>query len=267
MRAVELDQLFQVLWRDYATITPQAERVHKLLSARGERVENDHIALRTYALPEVEMEVLDRVFVANDYEPADSYEFPDKKLFAYHYQHPDPSRPKVFLSELHVDELSSRAQDIIRKLVAQVPPGKPLEPGFVAAGRPWNVSYREYETLAAESEYAAWVAAFGFRANHFTISVNALKTFEDLGALNRFLKESGFALNQSGGEIKGSPEVFLEQSSTLADAVDVNFSDGTHRIPSCYYEFARRYRLPNGELYQGFVATSADRIFESTDRR
>jgi hypothetical protein len=213
------------------------------------------------------MEVLDRVFVAAGYEPADSYEFPDKKLFAYHYQHAERSLPKLFISELVVEDLSARTQDIIQRLVAQIPAGKALEPTFVAAGRPWKVSFRDYETLLAESEYAAWVAAFGFRANHFTVNVNNLKTFDGLPALNRFLKENGFALNQGGGEIKGSPEVYLEQSSTLADAVNVEFSDGTHRVPSCYYEFAKRYPLPNGELYQGFVAASADRIFESTNRR
>ena len=32
-------------------------------------------------------------------------------------------------------------------------------------------------------------------------------------------------------------------------------------------DFALRYPLPNGELFQGFVANSASRIFESTDRR
>ena len=37
------------------------------------------------------------------------------------------------------------------------------------------------------------------------------------------------------------------------------------RVPSCYYEFARRYPLPSGELFQGFVPASADKIFESTD--
>jgi len=61
--------------------------------------------------------------------------------------------------------------------------------------------------------------------------------------------------------------VYLEQSATLAAPVDVEFSDGVRRIPGCYYEFARRYPLPNGTLYTGFVERSADKIFESTDRR
>ncbi|MGL4837356.1 MAG: DUF1338 domain-containing protein, partial [Shewanella sp.] len=35
--------------------------------------------------------------------------------------------------------------------------------------------------------------------------------------------------------------------------------------PSCFYEFALRYPKANGELYTGFVAASADKIFESTN--
>lgn len=51
----------------------------------------------------------------------------------------------------------------------------------------------------------------------------------------------------------------------MADKVIVKFSDGEFEIPGGFYEFAKRYELPNGELYKGFVAASADKIFESTD--
>ncbi len=64
--------------------------------------------------------------------------------------------------------------------------------------------------------------------------------------------------------MKGSPEDLLEQSSTMADRVVVRFSDREATIPSCFYEFALRYPKPDGELYSGFVAASADKIFEST---
>jgi hypothetical protein len=47
----------------------------------------------------------------------------------------------------------------------------------------------------------------------------------------------------------------------------VQFTDGTRNIPSCFYEFARRYPMANGQLYGGFVAASADKIFESTNVR
>jgi hypothetical protein len=118
-----------------------------------------------------------------------------------------------------------------------------------------------------ESEYAAWMAAWGYRANHFTVSVNALPGFDSVAAVNEALKAAGFALNDAGGEIKGSPAVLLEQSSTLADRVPVSFSDGAQVIPACFYEFAYRYPQEDGRLYEGFVPASADRIFESTDAR
>ena len=111
------------------------------------------------------------------------------------------------------------------------------------------------------------MSAWGYRANHFTVSINELAQFDDIEVVNKALKEAGFALNTAGGEVKGSPEVLLEQSSTLADDFNVEFSDTTMSVPSCFYEFALRYNKPDGELYTGFVAASADKIFESTNAR
>ena len=80
------------------------------------------------------------------------------------------------------------------------------------------------------------------------------------------IKENGYKLNESGGEIKGTPEELLEQSSIIADLQKVDFSGTIYNIPSCYYEFAKRYETKDGEIYQGFIAKSADKIFESTNR-
>ena len=44
-------ELLDALWRDYVATTPQAARIHQLLGERGELVRNDHVALRTFALP------------------------------------------------------------------------------------------------------------------------------------------------------------------------------------------------------------------------
>lgn len=42
-------------------------------------------------------------------------------------------------------------------------------------------------------------------------------------------------------------------------------ADGdVHEIPTCFYEFALRHEDIGNELYQGFVAANADKIFEST---
>lgn len=264
---VTTTELLDTLWRDYVGSTPQAEYIHGLLAARGEMIRNDHVALRTYGAPGIGIEALARPFEALGWRPRDFYRFEDKHLRARYWQHDDVELPKVFISELVLAELSPGAQAVIAGLLAQLPAGFGERADLPVAGRPWSLPFDTYQGLLAESEYAAWVAAFGFRVNHFTVDVNELSTFPDLAALDAFLIEHGFTLNEAGGTIKGSPAERLEQSATRADAVEVVFSDRTARIPSCYYEFARRYRLPTGELFQGFVPASADKIFESTDVR
>lgn len=261
-------ELLETLWRDYTASTPQAERIHALLAARGETIRNDHIALRTFDSPGIGIAAIARIFEDHGWVvQADLYTFATKRLRARYWRHPDPSLPKVFISELVLGDMSPAVQRAIGALLAQLPEDFGRRADLPWAGRPWRVTYADYSALLAESEYAAWVAAFGFRVNHFTVDVNALSTFPDLAALNAYLVEHGFVLNDAGGTIKGTPNELLEQSSTRADSIEVAFEDATVRVPSCYYEFAKRYPLPSGELFQGFVATSADKIFESTNVR
>ena len=72
-------------------------------------------------------------------------------------------------------------------------------------------------------------------------------------------------LNDAGGEIQGTPDELLEQSSIRAGMVKFRFTEGEFEIPGCYYEFAKRYPDSDGKLYSGFIAKSADKIFESTN--
>jgi hypothetical protein len=262
-----INELLERLWIDYRTLNPQAGAIHALLESRGERIVNDHIALRTYGDPRIGLEALSAPFVREGYEPRGDYSFPEKKLDARHFEHPAGTLPRIFISELRLESFSADFQATVKRLIDAMPAGLPGRWDFPVAGRPWSVSWSDYESLRGESEYGAWLAAFGFRANHFTILVNELKSFKTLADLNALLKRNGYKLNSAGGEIKGSPAVYLEQSSTLADVAEVSFTDGAHRIPACYYEFALRHPMPDGRLYSGFVEKSADKIFESTDKR
>jgi hypothetical protein len=256
------------LWRDYVASTPQAERIHALLAARGEQIRNDHVALRTYGVPGIDMHALAAPFEANGWvEQSDRYTFTDKHLEARYWRHPDPVFPKVFISEMVLAEMSPAVQQTAAALLAQLPAGFGARSDLPWAGRPWSITHAEYQALLDESEYAAWVAAFGFRVNHFTVDVGRLSTFPDLASLCAFLVDNGFRMNEAGGMVKGTPADRLVQASTRADSIDVAFSDTSVRIPSCYYEFAKRYPLPNGELFHGFIPSSADKIFESTDAR
>jgi hypothetical protein len=268
VQSMQLQEFFHRAGRQYESITPSARKIRELLEARGEIIVNDHIALRTFADHAVGLDVVAAYFLDNGYRMAPQrYEFPGKRLRARHLEHPD-GLPKIFVSELLLEDCSPRLQALVSGLLSQLPEEIDF-PGLFAAARPWSLRRDDYEVLARESEYAAWLAALGYQPNHFTVSVNHLRTFPDLEALNAFLREKGFSLNVAGGEIKGSPAECLEQSSTVADRGEVAFTDGRMTIPTCYYEFARRYPVDGSkpaDLYQGFVAASADRIFESTDR-
>ncbi|MEX2473948.1 DUF1338 domain-containing protein [Marinobacter sp.] len=262
------EALFHHLWEDYRRVTPSADAIHRILGAEeGQRIVNDHIALRTFDLAPVCLDALAAHFTSLGYYAGGEYRFEAKKLYARHFEHPDPLAPKVFISELLTGQCSDRLQAIATRLVEQVEPASVQADHFLYSGRHWDLDYDTYQVLLEESEYAAWLAAWGYRANHFTVSINQLGQYDSVESINQLLKASGYRVNDAGGEVKGSPAELLEQSSTMADRVPVQFSDRTETIPSCFYEFARRYRDAAGTLYPGFVAASADKIFESTDAR
>lgn len=265
MKKRSLPQVLDLLWQDYVKTNPPALHIHDLFTSQGEKVVNDHIAFRTFDHPKIDIDVIAKVFTKRGYRPMGAYHFQLKKLFARHYEHSDPDMPLIFISQLKTGEFDENIQKTITSLVDQIPENFTDDPGFICQGRPWKVRYADYEALKQVSEYAAWMAAFGFRANHFTVSINHLRKFESVQQVNTFLKDNGFQLNEAGGEVKGSSDVFLEQSSTIAYNAEVDFDEGKYKIPACYYEFARRYRLPNGNLFRGFVEGSADKIFESTN--
>jgi hypothetical protein len=259
-------ELFTTMWDEYTERNPHALKIYNLFTGRGEQVINDHVALRTFNDPRINVDKLGQFFEAYGYKEKGTYEFAIKKLFAKHYEHSDPAAPKVFISELLTEEFSPELQAVVKQCVDSIPADRLDNEELLYSGVFWKpLSYKTYQNLLKESEYAAWMYVFGFCANHFTVNVNALKTFEELHHVNEFLLTNDFKLNTSGGMIKGTPQECLEQSSTLAEEREVTFIEGVYKIPSCYYEFAKRHALPSGELYTGFIAASADKIFESTD--
>jgi Domain of unknown function (DUF1338) len=264
-----IDSFFSRLWDDYVAMTPQAARIKAAFEGRGERVVNDHVAFRTLALEPIRLAALEPHLLAIGYEPYEPYDFKEKKLSAYGYLHPDPERPRVFLSELRVHELSAASARILEGLAAQVDPARVADPSVLWAGQLWEpVSWSDYQTLQDESEYAAWVASIGIRPNHFTIGINFLQHTTDVEGVLQVVEGLGYKVNSSGGRVKGTPAELLEQGSTLADKMPITFAGGeVHDVPTCYYEFAKRYPTESGQLYPGFIAASADKIFESTNAK
>lgn len=263
----QAQEIFDKLWADYISQNPAAKQVYDLFISQGEEVLNDHIAFRTFNDPRVNIDVMASEFLSAGYEYKGSYNFEEKKLNARHYEHKEfKDAPRVFISELRTEEFSSFLQDKVKEMLDKIPQEYLNNGELIYKGALWGIpSYETYLKLREESEYAAWVYVYGFRANHFTVSINGLKKFTTVEDVNQFIEQNGFKINDSGGRVKGTPQELLEQSSTMAAKIPVEFVEGTYEIPSCYYEFAKRYPDTDGKLYSGFIAKSADKIFESTN--
>ena len=258
------------------------------LIAQPGDIENDHIAFRTMGVPQLGIASLERIFLHYGYQKRDYYNFPAKKLNAYWYAPPQPEYPRIFISELRVDDLSETAQRIIRSYTDEVATDPvdalDLDDGAAVDAFLHQALWRlptlsDYETLAAESEYAAWVIYNRYYLNHFTITIHNLpESANTIAKFNGFLEARGFQLNDSGGKIKVSDDGLLLQSSTVAQMIDAEFADGrggtvTRSISGSYVEFAERRPLPEfsdaaaldrAQRRDGFEASNADKIFEST---
>jgi len=260
------NSLFRKMWNNYSAITPSAPKILGFFSNKGELVENDHVALRTLNDERVNIEKVSQLLLELGYVEGGEYHFTEKKLYAKHFYHPTGKHPKVFISQLLVEEFSNELQKKMKSIIDEIDFKNVDDLTFLTGGRLWSQpSYETYKALATESEYAAWFYLYGYVANHFTIDVNRLESYENLKEVNDDLISNGYTLNSSGGLIKGCPTVFLEQSSTMADRILYDFKEVSAEAPSCFYEFAYRFPLENGKLYGGFVAASANKIFESTD--
>lgn len=249
-------------------------------------IENDHIAFRTMGVPQLGVQSLEKIFLHYGYTKKEHYYFSGKKLDAWWYAPPAPHYPRIFISELRVGELSPAAQEIIHSYTNEVTsdPVNKLNLDDTKAvdqflhSALWRTpTLADYKTLAAESEYAAWVIYNRYYLNHFTVSVHNLPAgYNTVADFNQFLEKRGFVLNDAGGKIKESPDGNLLQSSTVAKMITATFAEGdTFSIAGSYVEFAERKVLPQFQHLpadkisrehrrDGFETGNADKIFEST---
>lgn len=250
-----------------------------LISSVSE-IENDHIAFRTLGVEQLGIQSFEKIFLHCGYEKRDPYKFEAKKLDAFWYSPPSPELPRIFVSELRVGDLSAEVQKIIRSYCDEVT-SDPVDALNLDDGSAvdeflhsplWRTpTWSDYQRLAEESEYAAWVIYNRYYLNHFTISVhNLTATHNTIEKFNTFLEAGGLKLNDSGGKAKTSADGLLIQSSTVAEMVDAEFDNGkggteSHSISGSYVEFAERRVLPGSKQRRdGFEASNADKIFEST---
>ncbi len=295
-----LDAVLSGLMRRYTERVPDVQKVFDaMLDAdvikSPDDIDNDHIAFRTMGVPNLGLASFEKIFMHYGYERRDEYNFVDKKLKAYWYSPlgksgPGQHLPRIFASELRVNELSDEAQQIIHRYTDRTSdPVDALDLDNADAvdqflHQPlWTTpTLADYQTLLKESEYAAWVIYNRYYLNHFTISVHNLKPgYNTIDEFVAFLQNRGLRFNSAGGIIKVSPDGNLRQASTVAQMIDAEFAGvagspaDIFRIAGSYVEFAERRILPSFQHLpadqitrqhrrEGFETGNADKIFEST---
>jgi hypothetical protein len=286
-----ISKILQGVFAVYRDRVPNVQKItdamvsHGIVAGQSE-ILNDHIAFRTMGVKNLGIASFEKIFLAHGYEKRDYFFFEGKKLDAYWYAPPDDELPRVFISELRVKDLSEKTQQIIEKYTGTITadPVDSIDLNNVEEvteffHKPlWQLpTLEDYKALLEESEYAAWVIYNRYYLNHYTISVHQLDgEHRTLEQFNEFLKSIGITLNNSGGEIKVSPDGLLRQSSSVAEKVETEFAGGEKAIISgSYVEFAERLPLPEfahlpfAEIKRhmrrdGFESGNADKIFEST---
>lgn len=286
-----LDTIMKALFEPYKESVTDVNKVSEALLQRGviiseNEIINDHIAFRTLGIQNLGIASFEKIFLHYGYTKKDYYHFEKKQLNAYWYAPPHPKFPRIFISELRVTDQPLEIQNTIKKYtntistdpVDNLDLDNPQEVGAFFHKTLWHLpTIEDYNALAANSEYAAWVIYNRYYLNHYTISVHDLKEgYNTLEEFNVFLNEIGVKLNTSGGTIKTSKDGLLKQSSSVAKMVNATFADGEQlQIAGSYVEFAERLALPDyknidprklkrSQRRDGFESANADKIFEST---
>ena len=294
-------ELLNRLWEQYIKRVSYANKYVELVTEKGGNVVNDHIALRTFnthtgGQPEG-IRAIKHILNCLEYKPAAKYNFSKKRLNAVHFEHPDESLPKIFVSQLEVKLLPDWAQNIINKTVKNTPyvlsdnsiellqrvkeKGElPTEAAKLLVTdlvqyfrRPWDIPQKEDVLKINDvSQYAAWVLLHGNSVNHFTASINHQNVPEwpDLETTCKALEAAGIPMKE---HIEGEKGSILQQSATEAikEGVEVKSEYGIEKITwtYAYYEFAQRGFEEKGskKLFAGFLGEQAAHLFDMTRTR
>jgi hypothetical protein len=290
------------LWENYLKRVPYARIYADLVEHKGGQVVIDHIAFRTLKTHTGEqpegISDIRHIIKCFGYQAAGNYNFTKKKIDAIHFEHPDNKLPKIFVSQLRVEQLPEWAQQQIHEAVKDTPyllsdngiellnrlcVEKKLT--IEAADyleddlsnyfkRPWNPPKKETVLQVNDiSQYAAWVLLHGNSVNHFAALLNEqnVKEWPDLITTSKVLDSKGVPMKET---VEGDKDSILQQTATQAvkENVEVNGEDGIGEInwTYAYFELTRRgFTQIDGQqvLFNGFLENQARHLFGMTQTR
>ncbi|WP_414544765.1 DUF1338 domain-containing protein [Nostoc sp. CCY0012] len=294
--------LYSLLWQEYSARVNYARTYEQMITNAGGTVANDHIAFRSLRLlvdsPQghisLGIEYLGQIAEALGYVVAGEYTFAATHLYARYYRHQQAELdlPKLFISELIVDELPGNIAQLIYQTVASISheltsprtlikqcetSDSSLAPQLQQIfTRPWQPPRRSVvEAVNQVSQYGAWVLLHGYAVNHFTGYVNRQNTpkYTDIDTTARGLANLGVPMK---AEIEGDITCGLRQTATQAVTEMITVLDDSNskeiQIPwtYAYYEIAQRYivetELGKPAIFDAFLGQNAQQLFEMTRR-
>ena len=291
--------LIDRLLKQYIERVPYAKQYFDLVAQKGGKAVIDHIAFRTLNAHTGEqpegIRAIRHILNFLEYKQVSKYSFPKKKLMATHFEHPDESFPKIFVSQLEVNELPEWAQKMINAAVNStlyLLSDKSLELLGVLGDngalpveaadylvddlvnyfrRPWNIPLKEDVLKINDvSQYGAWVLLHGNSVNHFAALINSqdVKEWPDLETTINALAKAGMPVKDN---IEGEKDSKLRQTATLAvkEEVKVKGENGIEKIiwTYAYFELAQRNFIEEGggqKLFSGFLGEQANHLFDMT---
>jgi hypothetical protein len=292
--------LFSKLWDQFAERVPYAKQYADLVQEKGGKIVIDHIAFRTFNAHTGEqpegIRAIKHILNFLGYTPVSKYTFTKKKLNSIHFEHPDESLPKIFVSQLETIDLPNWAQNIINETVHNTfyllndrslellsilenNGSLPIEAADFLVDdlaqyfrRPWNIPLKE-EVLKLNdiSQFGAWVLLHGNAVNHFAVFINAqeVKEWPNLEITVNALTAAGIPMKE---KIEGEAGSKLRQTATQAakEEVDVKGELGFETMIWTYGYFElteRNYIEVDGErkLFSGFLGEQANHLFDLTE--
>ncbi len=304
--ALLAQELWQNLWETYRKRVSFARVYEAMIVAASGTVANDHIAFRSLRTTvncdegpiNLGIPYLATLVKWLGYEFVEDYHFPDRHLYAHFYRHPQQKEynlPKLFISELIVEELPDQ---LVEQIQATVQSGhfcllsswqyQLLEQQSIinidqqsdlihqlaaVFSRPWAPPKRQVvEAVNAVSQYGAWVLLHGYAVNHFTGYINGQQTelYPDIETTIQELKRQGVPMKAT---LEGSKETGLQQIATRAVIEPVTVLDDQGKLDEvpwsyAYYELAERHPIEvapgKTTLFEGFIGNQAKELFSMT---
>ncbi len=290
--------LVEKLWDGFLNRVSYARTYNEMVRRRGGRIVIDHIGFRTLNTHTGEQPGgiwgIRHLIDCLGYVPAGKYNFTKKKVKAVHFESEEMGLPKIFVSQLEVEQLPEWVQPLFSEAVANTTyllpdsviellnrlktdgtlpeeAAEELVPHLVRYfRRPWNPPNKDTVLkLNDVSHYAAWVLLHGNAPSHFASLINEqhVKEWPDLKTTCQVMQNTGIPMKKKVEGISGS---LLLQSATHAAKEYVTVRDGNvfQEIPWTYgyLELIERgYDQNNHEaLFQQFLEEQENHLYQMT---